>query len=525
MADSKITELTELTEVADGDLLVIVDDPSGSPITKKITRANLVAGVGGGQTLYECVVATSGGDYTTLGAAIAAGKTRIFIRNGTYSESGNPIIPSNCVIHGQSRNGVIIDVDGTTYDQLRIVGGAATKIELRNFTIRRTTGSYAIAQPYATGDYLTEFIADNIFFNGGGFRCGYVGNNSTKNLSFTNCVFRNISSSACVYVRSAESLTVDGYFTFQNCKTLDAMNPQGVINILIKLKYVNIDNNIFICTTANNYSAIYTFSTYATNAKICISNNLFTGWGQTGGGGAIATLIVDGSIFTGNVVRDCYNGMNAVYNGALISGNKFEDCSNVALTISGDDTAILGNQFKDCGTALTITGDRCAVTGNSFENNTTNITAAWDITTFIDDSNRGLTETEQYVIRRMKNTSGGALAAGDVVVLKASAAGNEVTTTTTGGDDMVYGMSVDTLSDATFGYFLVKGKTTALKVDGTTDIAIGDYLSTFTTAKIAKKAAAGDMAFAIALEAYTGDDSNGVIDALLITPRKVGAVV
>lgn len=36
MADQKITQLTELTNPADEDLLVIVDDPSGTPLTKKV---------------------------------------------------------------------------------------------------------------------------------------------------------------------------------------------------------------------------------------------------------------------------------------------------------------------------------------------------------------------------------------------------------------------------------------------------------------------------------------------------------
>lgn len=45
MADTKISALTALATVADEDLLAIVDDPSGSPVTKKITRANLLAGV------------------------------------------------------------------------------------------------------------------------------------------------------------------------------------------------------------------------------------------------------------------------------------------------------------------------------------------------------------------------------------------------------------------------------------------------------------------------------------------------
>jgi hypothetical protein len=45
MADSKVTDLTELTSVDASDLLPIIDDPSGTPVTKKITRANLVSGL------------------------------------------------------------------------------------------------------------------------------------------------------------------------------------------------------------------------------------------------------------------------------------------------------------------------------------------------------------------------------------------------------------------------------------------------------------------------------------------------
>jgi len=45
MVDQKITELTELTTPESGDLFAIVDDPAGSPVTKKITRDNVIAEV------------------------------------------------------------------------------------------------------------------------------------------------------------------------------------------------------------------------------------------------------------------------------------------------------------------------------------------------------------------------------------------------------------------------------------------------------------------------------------------------
>ena len=45
MADSKITALPELTTVADDDTLAIIDDPSGTPTSKKITKANLVKNI------------------------------------------------------------------------------------------------------------------------------------------------------------------------------------------------------------------------------------------------------------------------------------------------------------------------------------------------------------------------------------------------------------------------------------------------------------------------------------------------
>ena len=65
MADKKVTQLTALTAPANTDLLLIIDDPAGSPISKKITVEDLF---GKTSTLsVSAINITSTGD-TTLAA-------------------------------------------------------------------------------------------------------------------------------------------------------------------------------------------------------------------------------------------------------------------------------------------------------------------------------------------------------------------------------------------------------------------------------------------------------------------------
>ena len=85
MADQKATQLTELTTVADGDILYIVDDPGGTPVSKKITKVNLVGS--GGNTFARIVKkadetvnnSTTFQDDDELVVALNANKTYGFI--------------------------------------------------------------------------------------------------------------------------------------------------------------------------------------------------------------------------------------------------------------------------------------------------------------------------------------------------------------------------------------------------------------------------------------------------------------
>lgn len=127
---------------------------------------------------------------------------------------------------------------------------------------------------------------------------------------------------------------------------------------------------------------------------------------------------------------------------------------------------------------------------------------------------------------RMRNSSGGTINAGEVVVLDtAQQTGDAVTTTTTQDDPNIFGVMMETVLNGASGFVARSGHIDNLKVNGTTDIAVGDKLTTFTTAGIAAKQSAATKpgVFAIALEAYSTNDSLGVIDAFLFEAGRTDA--
>ena len=55
---------------------------------------------------YDAVVSSSGGDYATVGAALAAGKANIFVKEGSYQESKWTVASDGITITGQRRGAV-----------------------------------------------------------------------------------------------------------------------------------------------------------------------------------------------------------------------------------------------------------------------------------------------------------------------------------------------------------------------------------------------------------------------------------
>ena len=118
MADKKITALTDLGDaLAAGDLFHVVDDPSGTPINKKVTAADVfnnipsfisfkdtaqtITGDGSTSTAITLtqsttlVDATSAAAPCTLAAASTDGQVKMILNSSTSGANAVTITPTN----------------------------------------------------------------------------------------------------------------------------------------------------------------------------------------------------------------------------------------------------------------------------------------------------------------------------------------------------------------------------------------------------------------------------------------------
>lgn len=498
--------LTDTTITTPADAEVLAYDSASSKWINTTAAS-------GGSTYYTTVVdAAGGGDYTTLGAAVAAASAgdSIFIRSGNYTESAITSALAGLKIIGESRENVVLDhsTNNITF--------SGTEVEICNVGFTSTTGTILPG-----GDHFKMH------------HCNVTHTSSNPGITF-NGRYGGVDNLYISY--SGTSLGINGNSKFrtyvENCY-IDYTASSGSTVVVLNGGYGYVNNN-YVLATGISLNGINVSS------DCVVSNNYLFGSASGTGSGISAS---NNCSITGNNIYGFDKAIDPAGRVVSVVGNSINDPKTYGIYLSSDTRcAITGNSIMTAPNGIYLTGsDYNTVTGNSLGTCTTGIyldsTSDWNVvtgnafgysTTYLDISsvnstvsnNMGVPVTQEIQMARMKNTSGGALAAGDVVTLKAVAAGDEVTTTTTGSDNLVLGMAVEAISNNSYGYIQTLGKTTALKVNGTVAISVGDLLTTYTSAGIAAKATSNEKAFAIALEAYSTADSNGVIDALIITPRQ-----
>ena len=115
-------------------------------------------GGGGGSATFDAVVPT---DYATVGAAVTAGATSIFVKDGVYAESTITVTTDNVRIQGESRDGAILRFP-TGQDGIHAY---ANGIVIENITLDARTNSAEAAYVVGDGSTLGTPLTNKGCFN------------------------------------------------------------------------------------------------------------------------------------------------------------------------------------------------------------------------------------------------------------------------------------------------------------------------------------------------------------------------
>ena len=366
------------------------------------------AGGGGGQTTYDAVVASSGGDYTTLGAAITGGATSIFVEDGTYNETGNIAMPSNLYVKGESRLGV--NVNMATYI---FTDGANSNFTFENLSITFASTTFNVALfDSIDGLTLNGIYIDNNSTNSSNNSIAATASDGSNVLKDVEIDMPNISSSGVALTGGSNRHTIDGL------KIIGGGSSSS--NVLF------IDGNV----VADNINLTGTFSTSV--------DVIFMG--ATVGGSILNNLTLDVSgniqleIEDDSIINNLYakgTGSETVsisLEGATLNNVTSVDC-DLDVALGGSNGGALSN-YKGSGD-ISFTSDDNRATNITTTGNIT-IAAAGDNNTISNSSTIGSVSVsgDQNVLVGMRV---GALAGGgsNTITVVAGATNNTVTSSLT----------------------------------------------------------------------------------------------
>lgn len=290
----------------------------------------------GGQMIYDAIIDASGnGDYTDIGSAIADGKKKLFIKEGTYTLAADITLPDGTLLQGADWNSTEVT------DNYKVNGGSNTVIKDMKFTNTGWPGGLQITGSHNFFEHIKIDVLAGYGINSGSYstivNCHivsdawpvYTGNNSIirdnylDGRSGTEC---NIGVNSLITgneIHKSGNINNAAIYAGENCAIIN----NRIISIVTQSVGISADTRARII---GNY--IEQFST-----GICLSAD------------------DGGSIIQGNIVKDC--GGTAYYISAPSSQNYVEVIGNVAYNPGGKGfdlqwgrrVMVNGNQVYNAG--------------------------------------------------------------------------------------------------------------------------------------------------------------------------------
>lgn len=336
----------------------------------------------GGYKLYEAVVGPSAADYKTVAEALKAGKKRIFVRNGTYTNEPTwELTSAGTTIVGESVGGVDITFaqDTVNSGSKRCIHINANNITTANMTLRSyadgnqllfrlNTSKYFLAENLRlqnTRDVIFRGIVSNLYATIRNCVFDYSTISDTTNAkAFNNlddsfvlsCFFDITSSSSGWVLATACQRTL-----FMQCRIVNTQNStfdittsdeSMFVGCYFKIKSLNLNTNLESCILENNgndpatyFLTVSTFGVRVNNSRIILDNdhNVIS---CTSSNCQFLNNYIDG----GKKVL-IQNGSTVIYGNQFCNNNWVSDYTTAAMDLelggNGDYSMILGNVIRN----------------------------------------------------------------------------------------------------------------------------------------------------------------------------------
>jgi len=477
---------------------------------------------------------------------------------GSYSVI---VYKDDTTIYARNMNGDIIAHGSAGADDVTVIQAAIDSIPSDGGKIILAKGVYRITQTLNLRSYIS-------FTGYGSSTVLYVPDNT--NPTYLPIITMN----ECVYT-SISDIKIDGNRDNQESGREDGIYINGgsnckIINTYICNIYGTEGNGIFVEGTPSYFliqdNDIYNIQDDGIDLNDVVKSQVIGNNIHHCGGNGIDTDGAEYVTFSGNIIHNCNDGGLELEQEntdppltryCTITGNIIYDCNDGIHIRSGGYNTITGNTIRNSGRygiylSKTDNGDKAEFnsivgniilssgregiyedygkadhnffTGNYLQGNQWDEEAIWGVHSesynnfWADDYHYAKVERK---IRMYKNYQSQNISSYSIVIKERyTDRPYAIDVTTKRGDDLVLGVAIENISSNSAGFIMLEGKT-KLRVNGSSDIHEGDFLGTYTEPGVACKAESGDMAVAIALEDYTADNSSGLIDVLVCTPRKI----